>query len=156
LLDAYRDRAAAVQAYEQFASHVSKELELAPAPETIALIEEIRSRSRSTIATPVQVHNGTRTAIPEPATVFTSPSVQRPRVARRWLTGLAAAAVIAAPAILLARELLGQLDADRVFVARFANLTGDPNFDALVASPRTRSFSPSRAPDWWRWRGDAA
>jgi DNA-binding SARP family transcriptional activator len=35
LLDASGDRAAAVQAYEQFASHVSKELELAPAPETI-------------------------------------------------------------------------------------------------------------------------
>ena len=131
LLDASGDRAAAVQAYEQFASHVSKELELAPAPETIALIDEIRSRSRSTIATPFPLHDGTRTAISEPAAVFTSPAVQRPRVARRWLTGLAAAAVIVAPAVLLARELFGQLDADRVFVARFANLTGDPNLDAL-------------------------
>jgi serine/threonine-protein kinase len=131
LLDASGDRAAAVRAYEQFASHVSKELELAPAPETIALIEEIRSRSRSTILTPLQGHDEARTAIAEAAEVFQPPSVQRPRVVRRWLTGVALAAVIVAPAILLARELLGQLDADRVFVARFANLTGDANFDAL-------------------------
>ena len=131
LLDASGDRAAAVQAYEQFKAHVSKELELAPAPETIALIEEIRSRSRSTFAKPRQVDDGTRTAIAETAAVFIPPPVQRPRVVRRWWVGVAAATIVVAPAIVLARELWGQLDTNRVFVARFANLTGDANFDAL-------------------------
>ena len=70
LLDRAGDRAGAVQAYEEFARRVAEDLDLAPAPETWALAESIRTRgadarssSETTIAVlPFQVRGDPRLA----------------------------------------------------------------------------------------------
>jgi tetratricopeptide (TPR) repeat protein len=52
LFDRLGDRAAAVQVYEHFAQRLKEELDLAPAPETRALIDGIRSRAEPFAAAP--------------------------------------------------------------------------------------------------------
>lgn len=53
LLDRLGDRAGAIHAYEAFARRLAEELEATPAPETVALIEAIRTRSTPDERSPV-------------------------------------------------------------------------------------------------------
>jgi DNA-binding SARP family transcriptional activator/TolB-like protein len=135
LLDAAGDRAGATEAYERFAALLAEELELTPAPETRALIEEIQSRVSTTAhgtRSPRVNGNSRASAAIVPA--------HAPRLVRRRWTIPAVAAVIAVltPAILLARVDRRNVDRQRVFVARFVNLTRDPNLETLgrVAADR--------------------
>jgi DNA-binding SARP family transcriptional activator/TolB-like protein len=142
LLDAVGDRAAAEEAYQKFAAHMSSELELAPGPETRTLIERIRARELNANPPDVAANRDAGKAPIAARVALSTPVVAMPVRApsRRWRI-LVAAAIVAAvttPALLLARGSWRHLDTHRVLVTRFSNLTGDDAFDALgrVAADR--------------------
>jgi DNA-binding SARP family transcriptional activator/TolB-like protein len=141
------DRAAALRFYDKFTCMLAEELEIEPAPETVAVAEAVRSgtvhaelgRDRGEPVTadrsrrPVTVGDRSHTPAKRPPPAMTSGTVHvaaGPR--RRWLW--AAAAVLAAVAI--AWPLLlgpGDLDtvAARLAVLPFENHTGEASMDAL-------------------------
>jgi serine/threonine-protein kinase len=69
LLDRAGDRAGAVLAYEDFARRLSTDLELDPSPETVALVEAIRSRNGAAApsGSPSRRSNGTNPPAAPPA-----------------------------------------------------------------------------------------
>lgn len=128
LLDAAGDRAGASEAYQRFAARLAGQLELTPAPETQVLIGEIQSRE---VATAPEIKRANPNGDPPPPVTVGATSPQ-PIRRRRWAIAAAVALVaVTTPAILLARVNRRTFDAHRVYVARFANLTSDPNLEPL-------------------------
>jgi len=91
LLDRAGDRAGAVRAYEDFVRKLATELEVEPAPETVALIERIRSSRVSQLASyPRARRRSLRWRDSPPpwpiATRSTASSAPGPWRSSRWLT----------------------------------------------------------------------
>jgi DNA-binding SARP family transcriptional activator/TolB-like protein len=157
LLDRAGDRAEAAHAYGHFADQIAAELELAPSPETRALIDAIRTRELVNTAAdhidarnellhgPVDsfdARNGRPREAVHPAFHPTSESpapLAAARAPRPWGLFVGALAVVVAVAVTMA-VLSGPKTPSlpRVYVAPFVNRTGDPAFEALgrVAADR--------------------
>ena len=159
LLDCSGDRAGAVREYELFAQRLADELELAPAPETRALIESIRSREdavragapdgdRNAVgkasATPVSeepqvVPRGEEGRFrPNPTANASAPPLrpgallrQRGRLGRN-ATVVAMASGLAAASLLSAVALRPLPDSGLIVVAPIENRTGYDTLDPLA------------------------
>jgi len=146
LLDRLGDRSGALQLYESFGRRLAQELEIAPAPETQALVARIRARVGAT--------GDDATAEPDvsrapddlsPAgerlaaaslverTDATEPQSRSPRKPRR--RGLVATAIVLAATIAIFQLFRAgrrpAIDPGLVVVAVFDNRTGDPSLDPL-------------------------
>lgn len=129
LLDRSGDRADAERAYQRFAGRMASEFDLAPSPETDALMQAIRSRHRSadsvslTLPQPVPSSSPANPA-PSIGSVGTqsSTTIVRPRGRRRWLAAPAALAGV----ILYALWLWLPSKPDQVHVAPFEFDRADP------------------------------
>jgi serine/threonine-protein kinase len=128
LLDRAGDRAGATEAYNRFAEDIARELELAPSPETRALIETIRARQgqRSPFDELLPRPNGGSKPAVEPSadettldandTINGSTAPSRPRrPTRRWVLAATIPAVVltCATVTLLSRA---QIDSNRIDV----------------------------------------
>jgi serine/threonine-protein kinase len=154
LLDRLGDRSSAIQVYNRFSERLKVELEARPAPETMALVEEIRSReqeqnSRDEVAVgPASpLAKGVEIPIPstpqEPAPATDSGRRVRTATVLVWLT---VAGVLIAGGITLDRLGPGgsSLDNQLVAVLPFENRTGDPGLDdvlGLAAEVATRQIA---------------
>ncbi|MGH7476763.1 MAG: BTAD domain-containing putative transcriptional regulator, partial [Longimicrobiales bacterium] len=163
LLDRAGDRAGAIVAYEDFARRLAEELEVEPAPETRALVEEVRGRAEVSGAAMGAAMRPDVTEAPRLAELASASEPQRPRPRTRaryagallailllmtggwWVerrNGAAephGSAVPPAPAVPTADVATGpEPDARSVTVAVFENRTGDPELDLLgrLASER--------------------
>jgi serine/threonine-protein kinase len=141
LLDRLGDRAGAVQAFEDFANHLARELDVEPAPETKALIEQVRARDRK-FAGSVQAFEDF--ANHSPATPLedgqASPTILSPsQTARRRATltiGIAVilvAATMSTAFVVRSARAAANLNPKRVVVATFANRSGDSSLSSLGA-----------------------
>jgi len=92
LLDRLGDRAGALRAYEEFARRLAAELDVEPAPDTVALIQRIRAAPLSTAARPVEPASPDRSSDPT-ITRLTRAVAQRYKVERQL--GAGAMAVVA-------------------------------------------------------------
>jgi DNA-binding SARP family transcriptional activator/tetratricopeptide (TPR) repeat protein len=105
MLDNAGDRAGAVDAYEQWVRRLRDELEVDPAPETVALVESIRQRAeprrvlnREPLAAPPVAARAGAAPLPNPPELVISPEIvgdgsrRRTRVA--WGLGVAAALMV--------------------------------------------------------------
>jgi serine/threonine-protein kinase len=138
LLDRVGDRAGAARAYQEFAERMAAELELAPSPETQALIDDIRLRNhRNGIANDavggVQGASGTT---PPEAAPSASPSHSPARIRRsRGSIRVAAGAITLAAVVALAFALpvltRRRIDPRAVYVIPFENRTTDSTLDDL-------------------------
>ncbi|MGH7713573.1 MAG: BTAD domain-containing putative transcriptional regulator, partial [Gemmatimonadaceae bacterium] len=139
LLDRAGDRAGAAQAYGQFAHQIASELELAPAPETRALIETIRSRELvNGVQEPVPNNGGEPEGTLEArrgAAPLRSTSARR---FPRWIPFGAVAAVAATAAFVLAWRGSTRPDLPRVYIEPFDNRTGDAAVDPLGRAAANR------------------
>jgi DNA-binding SARP family transcriptional activator/tetratricopeptide (TPR) repeat protein/TolB-like protein len=152
-LAAAGDRAAALRFYDRYAAILLEELEVAPAPETAAVMAAIRAGEISlvpvvaqkdvAVPTPVaavgSTHGG-EPAAPVPADTAPAPAGSPPAVVprTRWLTWppVAVAALVLALAgavAFLVRDGLPTTVPTRLAVLPFENRTGEPAFDALGA-----------------------
>jgi serine/threonine-protein kinase len=157
LLDRAGDRAGATEAYNRFAEDLARELELAPSPETRALIDTIRAR------------NGQRSPLEElepPANGASKPAVERShdattlaetntadrtaarsrsqRPTRRWMLAATIPVVVFICTTVTLRSR-AQIDSDRIDVLTFENRTGDPALDSLARAAAERiSFNLRR------------
>ena len=118
------DRAAAVGFYEKFARRLADEYELKPAAETQELVEKLRASGEP----------GVVRKQPQRAIRQSQPAGPREVVSetRSVLVPWVAATLVVLAAILIwlvVAERASELDARRVVVAPFENLTGDPAFD---------------------------
>jgi len=128
LLDRTGDRAGAVHAYARFADALGRELEVAPAPETRALIEAIRARTPGAIRTdslPSQIAPALPPLSPE------SPPMLRRRRRRAWWIAAAAVAGLATAGIARMSRGAATINQLRVDVVPFENRTGNPSLDRL-------------------------
>jgi DNA-binding SARP family transcriptional activator len=151
LLDRAGDRAGAVRCYQEFAERMAADLELAPSPETKALIEDIRSREQTNGGTheTVDVTRAPRSPPIEGDAPASPSAVSTPRLRRsqRRIWGAAsAAAAIAAVAWAFGLPALARVRSDprAVYVVPFANRTSANTFDDLgrvVADRITQSLS---------------
>jgi DNA-binding SARP family transcriptional activator/TolB-like protein len=118
------DRAAAVGFYQKFAGRLADDYEIEPAAETKALIEAVRSREPpSQLAREEPSSNqGPRRGPPD------GYGSTRRRSTFAWVASVLA--VFAAMIWVVFAERGTALDASRVVVAPFANLTGDSTLDA--------------------------
>ena len=143
LLDRSGDRAGAAQTYKKFADDLAAELELAPSPETRALIDAIRERQsqRATgdfVAPQYTNTSTTRSATPGVAAPPTMAPPSAPPVSRshpfrhvnRWILA-AAMPMVGFAAIIALLGWRGGVDATRIDVVAFENRTGDQRFDHL-------------------------
>ncbi|HSG82747.1 MAG TPA: BTAD domain-containing putative transcriptional regulator [Gemmatimonadota bacterium] len=148
LLGRVGDRSGAVREYEAFATRMAEELELEPAAETRALIDDLRSRGATgpdeVAGQPAGRLAGVAATAPAPTT-STAPSDSSAGVAagpgarllyaRSFRLGLlAGAALVVGLGIVWAfssRNDEDLLDGLRVVVAVFDNQTGDPELDPL-------------------------
>jgi DNA-binding SARP family transcriptional activator len=132
LLDAQGDRAAATAAYETFARRLASDLDVQPAPETVALIASVRSRqapNRTSAPIPTLAAAQARGAA-LPAAIQPAAVAQRRRW--RWVAVSAAVALTAVAAVAVARgRRESALNPRRVVVATFINRTGDSTLDVL-------------------------
>jgi serine/threonine protein kinase len=92
LLDRLGDRAGALRAYEEFARRLAAELDVEPAPDTVALIQRIRAAPLSTAPRPVEPASPDRSSDPT-ITRLTRAVAQRYKVERQL--GAGAMAVVA-------------------------------------------------------------
>ncbi len=131
LLDRTGDRAGAAHAYGKFAAELAQELDVAPSPETRALIEAIRVRGRSPLPSPVSLPR------PEASVSQAPPSDASRRSARRrgtrgfWWVAAAAALVLGTVGVTLMSAKAGPVDPLRVDVTPLENRTGDRSLDRL-------------------------
>ena len=122
LLDRTGDRAGAVHAYLRFADELARELEVAPAPETRALIEAIRSRTPELNR-------------PDPAGTGEAPRAAAPvavvrRTRSRWL-GAVSAILLATLGLSLLPAETPIIEPQRVDVIPLRNQTGIPALDSM-------------------------
>ena len=121
------DHAGAVRCYEEFAERLRRELELAPSPETAALVSRLRlpravaPRAEATVLPRTAVPAPMQAAPPIPATVAVPAPPPRRRARRTWVV---AACVALALAVLVWRQVRGPLPsgapaAHRVLVLPF-------------------------------------
>jgi len=169
VLDAAGDRGGALRAYERHADWLAKEYGADPPPETIKLVERIRSRSEANVAAPA---------------VWSIPAVEegeteRPHVAptaaagrtSRWGRVAIVAAVLAAvaliPAILaLSGDNSPELDPNLLAVAPFTVFNpdhevwsegiGDYLSRSLDRAGEIRTLPPTAAVRAWPGRADVA
>jgi len=128
LLDRTGDRAGAAHAYAKFAEDLARELDVAPSPETRALIEAIRARVGETSLPPTPVSLPLPASSPPPG----PPHSERWRGTRRlgWV-GAVAAVVLAGVAVTSTSAKDDPIDPLRVDVAPLENRTGDRSLDRL-------------------------
>lgn len=159
LLDRAGDRAEAAHAYGHFADQIAAELELAPSPETRALIDAIRARELVNAAVD-QIDAGNR-LLPGPVGPFEArhsqhrDAIEPPRVPmseslaplatarapRPWGLFVAALAVFVVVGVAVTLAVLSgpkRPALTRVYVAPFVNRTGDPAFEALSRATTDR------------------
>jgi DNA-binding SARP family transcriptional activator/TolB-like protein/Tfp pilus assembly protein PilF len=101
LLDGMGDRAGAIRVYDEFAQHLRAELDVLPSPETIALLESVRGRSR--VQAEVSAHSAaTRepAILPHAGTRADGPGGDA-RPARPWSLLRSPSAILAAAVISL-------------------------------------------------------
>jgi len=133
LLDRAGDRSGAALAYQEFAQRLAAELEVAPSPETRAVVDAIRSRDQANggavpngdVVDPHRAHETSSSAGPLPPNVE-----RRPRRRRLALAGGA----VSIGVLLLAFGLTmaaRDLDAPKVYVEHLSNRTGDRANDVL-------------------------
>ena len=153
LCDRAGDRGGAAYAYDRFVHAMAVELDVAPSPETKALIDAIRSRARPRDSTPameldqshaVSAGPGGRDAPVNGGAVDSAPSL--PRSGRRALLGTMAGVGMG---VALISALVTSLpdptpDPERVDVVPFANQTGDPTYDSLSTAITARVISALR------------
>ena len=158
LLDRTGDRAGAVLAYESFARQLADELQLAPAPETDALVDSIRRRQ--VVVAHVNPENGAitpaggttqgeeleqreraaadvRTVVqantPAPIALASVPSRRRLRRRLRVVVPvLGTVAVLGIAAVLAGRPRSSAFDARLILITPIENRTGDAAFDATA------------------------
>jgi DNA-binding SARP family transcriptional activator len=131
LLDRAGDRSGAALAYQDFAQRLAAELEVAPSPETKALVDAIRSRDHANGGAVPNGDGGDPKREHESNSSAQLPNVeQRPRRRHLALVGGAASIgvlVVAFGLTMAARDV----DAPKVYVEHFANRTGDRANDVL-------------------------
>ena len=143
LLDRAGDRAGAARSYQAFAERMAADLELAPSPETRALLEDIRSRGVANGATTDTARFTSAAAPagePTPADRATqtisipSPTRRIPNARRRTLVAGGTVAVAAAVALGFGLPALARarIDPRLVHAIPFANRTDDPALDKLA------------------------
>jgi len=119
------DRAAAVGFYQKFARRLAEDLEIEPATETRLLIEAVRSRVRRVELGHEEKGVATKDGLP--GRRDDAPSGTRRST---WMWFASAAVVLSAAVIwIVAPDRGPTLDARRVVVAPFSNMTGDSTFD---------------------------
>lgn len=142
LLDHAGDRAGALREFQRFSHRLQVEFGADPAPETLALIDQIRNReeplapepdaasrpeARGPAAAPTAPDPDPTSVHPEPA-----PAPRPTGPARRATVPIAVAAVLAVVAAALFFGLRGPaLDPKRVLVATFENRGADPALEPL-------------------------
>ncbi len=141
LLDSVGDRSGAVQEYEAFARRLQEELELEPAPETQALLESIRGRSKPKGQArygEAVAARGEWTVAPAPETEAAAEPRARPITkSRAFRLGTVAGAALAITLLAVwafswsDSEPNTRLDPRRVLVMPFENETGDAELDPL-------------------------
>ena len=138
LLDRVGDRSGAARAYQTFAERMAAELELAPSPETQALIDDIRLRTYPNGAandTSGGAHSASLTTPAEvapSAAASHSPShIRRSRGRTRVAAGAITLAVVLALAFALPALMRRRIDPRAVYVIPFENRTTDPTLDDL-------------------------
>jgi DNA-binding SARP family transcriptional activator/tetratricopeptide (TPR) repeat protein len=134
LLDRMGDRAGAVNAYVRFADEMAADLNVAPSPETQALIDAIRARAASAHGTDSPGNDVTATG-PAPSNSGEAPAlvIQRRRRPRRMHLLAATAALIVLATVAVTRGAARELPVDplRVDIAPWENRTGDRALDRL-------------------------
>jgi DNA-binding SARP family transcriptional activator/TolB-like protein len=140
LLAAAGDRAGAVAAYEEFARRLARDLELEPAPETRALLDEIRHSADPVAPAPVVLAPAPAPSpapAPAPARLPPLPPASahpRPGTpARLAVTGAVVILALTGLAYLaLPRSDDTPLNPRRVVVLPFENRTGDPALEPVA------------------------
>jgi tetratricopeptide (TPR) repeat protein len=152
LLDRSGDRTGAAHAYARFADEMAAALDVSPSPETEALIDLIRARTRRA---PSPEASGSLAAVlpdrdrvepPASPLAGLDATTRRPR-ARRTGRRLAAAAVVTLVASFGVMRLgarAGSIDPLRVDFAPWENQTGDRSFDQLGVLAADRMLSGGR------------
>jgi eukaryotic-like serine/threonine-protein kinase len=173
VLDQAGDRAGALQKYESFASWLHSEYGAEPPPETVQLIERIRSRSEPAASVPAQAAAIPQAPPPTAATREDSPSA-RPIMAAarrgtRWRrTGILAGFLVASaliPAILaLKKDSRPALDPNLLAVAPFRVFEGEQQIwgegivdylsRSLDGAGALRTLSPTASVRAWPGRLD--
>jgi len=152
LLDRSGDRTGAAHAYERFANEMATALDVSPSPETQALIDSIRARTRGVI--PPEALGVIAAAIPHRETVETSASALasveattlRPRARRTAprLAAVAAVTLVASFGVMRLGARAGSIDPLRVDFARWENQTGDRSLDRLGVLAADRMLAGGR------------
>jgi DNA-binding SARP family transcriptional activator len=169
VLDAAGDRAGALRAYEKYSDWLAAEYGADPPPETIQLVERIRSRSEASgVAPAVQSIPAVEDGEPQPPHVAPAPTATR---TSRWRRAGIVAAFLAAvsliPAILaLSGENTPDLDPNLLAVAPFTVFNpdhevwsegiGDYLSRSLDRAGEIRTSPPTAAVRAWPGRADVA
>jgi DNA-binding SARP family transcriptional activator len=149
LLDRAGDRAGAAQAYQRFAHVLAREFELAPAPETRALIDAIRTRETQLAESivpariPASTAPSERVAAAKASGAAPAARTKRHRPGRRF--ALVAGVALAAIVLGLARRSRPALDPERVDVLVFENRTGTQYYSPLGRSAAQQIRNDLRA-----------
>jgi DNA-binding SARP family transcriptional activator len=149
LLDRAGDRTGAAHAYARFVDEMAAALDVSPSPETQALIDLIRARTRrvgspealGSLADAPAQRDTVEPAASPPATVDATTSRTRGR--RTGLQSAAVAALILVPIFALTRfgTRAGRIDPLRVDFAPWENQTGDRSLDQLGVLAADRMLS---------------
>ena len=153
LCDRAGDRGGAAHEYDRFVHAMAVELDVAPSPETKALIDAIRSRARPRNSTPAMeldvslaVSAGPVGSEAQAGGGAVDPLPSRPRSRRRALLGTMAGVGIGIAIIsaLVTSRPDATPDPERVDVGPFANRTGVPTYDSLAQATSARVIGALR------------
>ena len=148
ILDRAGDRSGAARAYDRFVAQLASELELAPSPETSALMDAIRARTTShTAPRATHPHDGGVTrdgGLPEHAPSVNTLSLggerstRRRRLTPRRLMTVVAIASVGGVGFVAWRAQRAPIDPSLAVVETLHNATGDRAIDSMarVASDR--------------------
>jgi len=152
LLDRAGDRTGAAHAYARFVDEMAAALDVSPSPETQALIDLIRARTRR-VASPAALGD-IADAAPHRETVEPSAppmasedaTTVRPRARRNGprLAAVAAVTLVASFGVMRFGARAGSIDPLRVDFARWENLTGDRSLDRLGVLAADRMLAGGR------------
>jgi serine/threonine-protein kinase len=150
LLDRSGDRTGAAHAYARFVDEVAAALDVSPSPETQALIDLIRARTRRASSPEALGSVAAGSLHPEaielPALRLTSvaPTTVRPRMGTVPRLAAVAAVTLVASFGVMRFARAGTIDPFRVDFARWENQTGDPSLDRLGVLAADRMLSGGR------------